>query len=82
MAYKKIIIAVDCEDEQEQQKVQDIAKDISGTFRIKAKELINISFDALTSCGSERCENSSFFTFSFIEVITEFTSDESLPLKP
>lgn len=41
MAYKKIIIAVDCEDEQEQQKVQDIAKDISGTFRIKAKELIN-----------------------------------------
>lgn len=41
MAYKKIILAVDCENEQEQQKVQDIAKDISGTFRIKAKELIN-----------------------------------------
>lgn len=41
MAYKKIIIAVDCENEQEQQMVQDIAKDLSETLRLKAKELIN-----------------------------------------
>ena len=41
MAYKKIIIAVDCENEQEQQMVQNIAKDLSETLRLKAKELIN-----------------------------------------
>jgi hypothetical protein len=41
MAYKKIIIAVDCENEQEQQMVQGIAKDLSETLRLKAKELIN-----------------------------------------
>lgn len=41
MAYKKVILAVDCENEEEQQMVQAIAKDISGTFRLKAKELID-----------------------------------------
>ena len=41
MAYKKVIIAVDCDTEQEQQRVQAIAQDISQTFRLKAKELIN-----------------------------------------
>lgn len=41
MAYKKIIIAVDCQDESEQESVQEIAKEISGTFRLKAKELID-----------------------------------------
>ena len=41
MAYKKVIIAVDCDTEQEQQLVQAIAQDISQTFRLKAKELIN-----------------------------------------
>ena len=41
MAYKKVIIAVDCDTEQEQQLVQTIAQDISQTFRLKAKELIN-----------------------------------------
>ena len=63
MAYKKVIIAVDCEDEQEQQKVQDIAKDISGTFRLKAKELIDfyptlqkykgLLYSAITSISRE-----------------------------
>jgi hypothetical protein len=41
MAYKKIIIAVDCENEQEQQMVQTIAKELSETLRLKAKELIS-----------------------------------------
>lgn len=41
MAYKKIIIAVDCENEAEQQRVQTIAKDLSETLRLKAKELID-----------------------------------------
>lgn len=41
MAYKKVIIAVDCENENEQKKVQEIAKDLSETLRLKAKELIS-----------------------------------------
>ena len=41
MAYKKVIIAIDCENEQEQQKVQEIAKDLSETLRLKARELIS-----------------------------------------
>lgn len=41
MAYKKIIIAVDCDNEEEQRIVQDIAQDVSQTFRLKAKELIS-----------------------------------------
>lgn len=41
MAYKKITIAVDCENEQEQQMVQVFAKELSETLRLKAKELIN-----------------------------------------
>lgn len=41
MAYKKISIAVDCENEWEQQKVQDIAKELSQVLALKAKELIN-----------------------------------------
>lgn len=40
MAYRKVYIAVDCENEQEQMAVQNIAKEISGTFQIKAKDLI------------------------------------------
>lgn len=38
--YRKIYIAVDCENEQEQQLVQNIAQDISQSFTIKAKDLI------------------------------------------
>lgn len=41
MAYKKIIIAVDCENEEEQQKVQTIAKELSETLRLQAKDLIS-----------------------------------------
>lgn len=41
MAYKKVIIAVDCENENEQKMVQEIAKDLSETLRLKAKELIS-----------------------------------------
>jgi hypothetical protein len=41
MAYKKIIIAVDCDNEQEQHMVQTIAKELSETLRLKAKELIS-----------------------------------------
>ena len=40
MAYKKITIAVDCENEAEQQRVQEIAKDLSEILRLKARDLI------------------------------------------
>jgi hypothetical protein len=40
MAYRKIIIAVDCNNDQEQQIVQNIAQEISGTFKLSAKDLI------------------------------------------
>lgn len=42
MAYKKIALAVDCETEAEQQKVQEIAKELSEILRLKAKDLIDI----------------------------------------
>lgn len=38
--YKKVIIAVDCENEQEQQMIQAIAKELSETLQLKAKDLI------------------------------------------
>lgn len=41
MAYRKIMIAVDCDTDAEQQKVQNIAQDLSETLRLKAKDLIN-----------------------------------------
>lgn len=41
MAYKKIILAVDCENDQEQQMVQVMAKELSEVLHLKAKELIN-----------------------------------------
>mgnify|MGYP003483640341 FL=1 len=39
MSYRKVFIAVDCDSEQELQMVQNIAKEISGTFSIKAKDV-------------------------------------------
>lgn len=41
MAHRKIIIAVDCDTDQQQQVVQQIAKEISSTFQISAAELIS-----------------------------------------
>ena len=41
MAYKKVTIAVDCDNEQEKEMVQVMAKELSETLRLKAKELIN-----------------------------------------
>ena len=41
MGLRKIYIAVDCTNDQEQMLVQEIAKEISGTFDIKAKDLIS-----------------------------------------
>ena len=40
MAYRKVFIAIDCDNEQEQAMVQNIAKEISATFSIKAKDVI------------------------------------------
>ena len=40
MSYRKVFIAVDCDNDQELQLVQNIAKEISGTFSIKAKDVI------------------------------------------
>ena len=42
MAYKKIILAVNCENEAEQQKVQEIAKELSGILQLQAKNLIEL----------------------------------------
>ena len=41
MGYKKITLAVDCENEEEQQMVQVMAKELSETLRLRAKELIS-----------------------------------------
>lgn len=41
MAYKKVFIAIDCDNEEEQQKVQVMAKELSELLRLNAKELIN-----------------------------------------
>lgn len=38
--YKKIIIAVDCETDKEQEIVQRIAKDASEMMRVKASDII------------------------------------------
>ena len=40
MAHRKIILAVDCENDQQQQAVQRIAEELSKTFLISAKDLI------------------------------------------
>lgn len=40
MAYKRVILAVDCENEKEQQKVQEIAKELSEVLHLKAKDLV------------------------------------------
>lgn len=42
MAYKKIMLAVNCENEAEQQKVQEIAKELSGILHLQAKDLIEL----------------------------------------
>ena len=39
---RKIYIAVYCDDEAQAATVQDIAKDMSSTFQIQAKDLIGI----------------------------------------
>ena len=41
MAYRKVFIAVDCDNDQELALVQNISKEISGTFSIKAKDVIS-----------------------------------------
>ena len=38
--FKKIILAVDCDNEQEQQLVQNIAQEVCQTYRINAKDII------------------------------------------
>ena len=40
MAHRKIIIAVDCDSDEQQQAVQDIAKELSSTFQMRATDLI------------------------------------------
>ena len=41
-SYRKIYIAVLCENDAEAEQVQNVAKDLSGTFRLSAKDLIGI----------------------------------------
>jgi hypothetical protein len=39
---EKIFIAVYCDDEAQAAQVQDIAKDMSSTFQIQAKDIIGL----------------------------------------
>ena len=41
MAFRKIYLAVDCNSDQEVEAVQQIAKEVSETFRMSAKDLIS-----------------------------------------
>lgn len=41
MAHRKIIIAVDCDNDQQQAAVQQIAREISNTFQMSASDLIS-----------------------------------------
>lgn len=41
-SYRKIYIAVFCENEEEVTHVQKVAEDLSSTFRLSAKDLIGI----------------------------------------
>ena len=38
--YRKVYIAIICEDDDEYAQVQKVAQDLSGTFRLSAKDLI------------------------------------------
>lgn len=38
--YRKVYIAVICEDDNELIEVQKVAQDLSGTFRLSAKDLL------------------------------------------
>lgn len=40
--YKKITLAVNCDSEEQRQMAQKIAQDVSQTFRLEAKDLINM----------------------------------------
>jgi hypothetical protein len=42
MAYRKIVIAVDCANENEAAEVQRIAQEVSSIFRLKAADLISV----------------------------------------
>jgi hypothetical protein len=42
MSYRKIIMAVQCDTEEEKEQIQRIAEDISRSFKIKAKDVIKI----------------------------------------
>lgn len=41
-SYRKIYIAVFCDNEDEVSQVQKVAEDLSSTFRLSAKDLIGI----------------------------------------
>lgn len=40
--YRKVYIAVLCENDEEQQQAQRVAEDLSGIFRLSAKDLIGM----------------------------------------
>ena len=42
MGYRKVYIAVWCDSEDEANKVQKVAEDLSVTFRLTAKDLIGL----------------------------------------
>ena len=41
MGYRKIYLAIDCRDDEEAQRVQKVAEDMSSLFRLSAKDIIN-----------------------------------------
>jgi hypothetical protein len=42
MGYRKIYMAIDCRNEDEAQKVQKIAEDLSTMFALSARDIISI----------------------------------------
>lgn len=41
MGYRKIYLAIDCRDDEEAQRVQKVAEDMSSLFRLSARDIIN-----------------------------------------
>ena len=51
MGYRKIYMAIDCRNDEEAQKVQKIAEDMSMIFGLSAKDIINIYPSVKSNAG-------------------------------
>lgn len=51
MAYRKIYIALDCKDAEEAQQVQKAAEQLSATFGMSAKDILDIYPSVMKNAG-------------------------------